>query len=102
MKNWLANFALNRLGAQKVWDALDGKKVYITGTAALLSGLAALLGQVAALIATRDPIAAYAFVTSLPTNPGWIMLLGGAGAIGFGHKADKAAEAKVEDKPKEN
>lgn len=93
------NLALNRLGAQKAWDALDGKKVYITGTAALLSGAAALLGQVAALIATKDPMAAYAFLTSLPTNPGWLMCLAGAGSLGFGHKMDKATEAKDAPQP---
>ena len=95
MKNWFMNFALNRMGAQKAWDALDGKKTYITGTAALLSGAAAILGQMAALIATKDPMAAYAFLTSLPTNPGWLMCLAGAGALGFGHKADKLAADKA-------
>jgi hypothetical protein len=81
-------------GISKLWGFLDGYKTKVAGVASLLSGLAGIVSAIVPLIEAKDAAAAWAFISGLPANPAWILLLGGLGALGIGHKLEKAEAPK--------
>jgi hypothetical protein len=90
---FLINLVAKIGGISKLWGFLDGYKTKVSGVASLLSGLAGILGQLVPLIEAKDAAAAWAFASGLPANPAWLLLVGGLGLLGVGHKLEKAVEA---------
>lgn len=103
--NKLLNLVLKYSGAGKVWNFLDGKKLYGTGALGVLGALLGLGTDIAPLLAAHDTIGLYTYITHLTSNPNWIVLLGGFATIAGAHKSDKnsaiaqAAEAPAEMPP---
>jgi hypothetical protein len=91
--NFLINLAAKIGGISKLWGFLNGYKTKVAGVGSLLSGLAGIAQQIAFLIEKQDASLVFAFIKGLPMDPSWMMLLVGLGALGIGHKLDKAAEA---------
>ena len=90
---FLINFMAKLGGVSKLWGFLDGYKTKVAGVGAMLAGLAGLTAQIVVLIESKDASAVFAFAKGLPTDQSLMMFLGGLGALGLGHKAEKAAEA---------
>jgi hypothetical protein len=95
--NFLINIVAKIGGVARLWGVLDGQKTRISGVASLLSGLAGIVGQLVPLIEAKDAALFVTFFTSLPANPAWLLLVGGLGILGVGHKLEKAA---AEEAPK--
>lgn len=87
--NALADFFANRV-LGPVWNFLDGKKTYIAAGAGILSGAAGLITDFQPALAAHSAMGVVDACKALPNNPHWIMLIGALGALGIGHKLDKA------------
>ena len=94
--NKIGNLVLKWSGAGKIWNILDGYKLYTTGALAILGSLLGLATEIAPLLSAHDTIGLYTFITHLTSDPNWIVLLGGFGTIAGAHKMDKAAKLLVE------
>ena len=92
MPNWVINLVAKIGGISRLWGVLDGYKTKIAGVASLLSGLAGIAAQLVPLIDKHDFAAFLAFAKGLPADQSWLLLLGGLGALGLGHKLEKAAD----------
>ena len=97
---WLLNVAMKFSGLGWVWGKIDGSKTYIAAGLAITTGLAGVLAQLQPVLAGHDAAALLAFLKGLPNDPAWLMLVGGFGALGIGHKLTKAAEAAPVEAPK--
>lgn len=93
MKKFLINLVAKVGGISKLWGFLDGYKTKVSGVAGFLSGLAAIVAQLVPIIESKDASLLLEFITSLPSNPAYLALVGGLGLLGLGHKMEKAAEA---------
>ena len=88
----LINFALKFSGIQKAWDFMDGKKTYISATLAILSGFLGVANEVVPLLSAHDAGGIWTLLKHLPQDQSWLMLVGGLGTLGIGHKLEKAAD----------
>lgn len=88
---FLINVVAKWTGAGKVWDAMDGYKLYATGFLAILGALAGLGAEVAPILASHNTAALLAFLNSLNSDPAYLALLAGCGTIAGAHRLDKAA-----------
>lgn len=89
--NALINLAVKFSGLEWLWGALDGYKTYLSAAIAILTGLAGVLQEASPLLAAHNAGALFAFLKALPHDNSWIILVGGLGTLGIGHKLDKAA-----------
>lgn len=93
MMNKLIDLAAKLSGLGWVWEKIDGYKTKLAAAAGILSGAAGLIGEIVPLLDKRSFAALLEFVKHLPQDPAWLLLVGGLGALGLGHKADKIAAA---------
>lgn len=99
MKSWLTNLIAKLVVPGWIWEKLDGQKTRLAAGASILSGLAGLISELAGPIAAHDTAAILALIQHLPSDNAWLLLVGGLGALGIGHKLEKqdaaaAASAK--------
>ena len=90
--NTIINFLSGRVLAP-VWDFLDGKKTALAAGAGILAGVAALAAQVVPIVGAHDTAALITLIKTLPSDPAYLLIVGSLGALGIGHKIDKAAVA---------
>lgn len=93
--NAIINFFAKWTGIGKIWDWLDGKKVYGTAILGILTALVGLGSEIAPILASHNFALLWTFVQGLAIDPNWLALLASFGLIGVGHKLDKAAEPTV-------
>lgn len=93
--NFIVNLVAKWSGANAVWAAADGKKVYIAAFLGLLSGLAGVGAEVYAPIAAHDAAGLFAVIRSLPTDSAWLLLVSSLAGLGVVHRVDKAAAPAV-------
>lgn len=86
----LINLFVRFSGAGWIWTKTDGYKTYIAATLAILSGLLGIGTELAPLIYAHDAAGLFVLVKHLPQDQAWLTLIGGLGALGLGHKAEKA------------
>jgi hypothetical protein len=90
--NTIINFLSGRVLAP-IWDFLDGKKTALASGAGILAGVAGLAAQLVPLLSAHDTAGLVSLIKSLPADPSYLLIVGSLGALGIGHKIDKAAEA---------
>jgi hypothetical protein len=89
--NTIVNFVSGKVLAP-VWSFLDGKKTAIASSLSILAGVTGLSAEVAPLLAAHNTAALLELVKHLPSDPAYLAIVGGLGALGIGHKIDKAAQ----------
>ena len=72
---------------KKYAKMVKDSKTYLAGVGAMLCGIGTLIVDACKI---QDMAGAVEFASGLPTHPGTVMFLGGYGAIGIGHKIEKA------------
>ena len=85
------NFILNMLGLSKVWDLVDGYKTRIAAAAGILSGAASLLQEFLVVEGRHNFQAMLSFISALPQDPAWLLIVASLAVLGLGHKLEKAA-----------
>lgn len=90
--NAIINFVSGRI-LSPVWDFLDGKKTAIASGASILSGAAGLAAELIPLLQSHNTAGLLDLLKHLPSDPSYLLVVGGLGALGLGHKIDKAADA---------
>lgn len=90
--NTLLNYVSGRILAP-IWDALDGKKTYLTGFVSILTGIAGLAAEIVPFLSSHDTVSLIALLRHLPSDPAYLMLLAGLGGLGIGHKLEKATDS---------
>jgi hypothetical protein len=87
----IINLVLRLSGAGYVWDKLDGYKSFLMGSISILTGLAGILQELIDVISKHDYALLLGFISNLPHDQSWLMVVGGMGVIGIAHKIDKQA-----------
>jgi len=91
----IINLAVKFSGLGWIWDRVDGYKTKISAAISILSGLAGVLEHLSPALAAHNAGQVFAVLKAMPSDPAWIMLVGGLGLLGIGHKIDKANEPEV-------
>ena len=81
MRNIVIGIIGKYLGINKALEWVNGYGTYLAGGGIMLMGAAQVLIDLAPVIATKDPAALAAFVSSLPANPGAHKFLEGLAVI---------------------
>lgn len=79
-----------------VWGFLDGKKTALASGAGILAGLASFTAQLVPLLSEHNTAGLISLAKGLPSDPSYLLIVASLGALGIGHKLDKAAEASKE------
>lgn len=77
----------------KLWTAVDGSKTYLLAAASILTGVLGLLQEAIPILMAHDAGALYAFMTALPHDQSWLMILGAGGLGALRHAMAKQATA---------
>ena len=93
--NTMINLAVRFSGLGWVWEKTDGAKTYIAAGIAILTGLSGVLSEVLPPLGAHDAGALLSVLKHLPQDSSWMMLVGGLGTLGLGHKASKMAQDEV-------
>ena len=86
----IINFISGRILAP-MWSFLDGKKTAIAAGASILAGLAGLSAEIVPMLSSHNTAALLDLVKHLPSDSSYLLIVGGLGALGLGHKIEKAA-----------
>ncbi len=89
----LINLFAKFSGLDWIWDKVDGAKTYLAAAAAILSGLAGVVNEVFPPLTAHNAAGLLNIVKSLPSDPNWVMLVGGVATLGLRHAVQKAADA---------
>lgn len=87
----IINLAVKLSGFGWIWDKTDGYKTYIAAAVGILTGLLGLIQELSGPIAAHNAGAVFAILKNLPHDQSWLALVGALGALGIGHKLEKAA-----------
>lgn len=91
----LINLFAKFSGLGWIWDKVDGAKTYLAAAAAILSGLAGVINEVLVPLNAHNAAGLLNIVKALPSDPNWVMLVGGVAALGLRHALAKQDAAPV-------
>lgn len=90
----LINLAVKFSGLGWIWEKFDGAKTYIAAAVAILTGLLGLIQEFQPLLVAHDAGGVWALFKALPHDNSWLMLVGGLGTLGLGHRIGKVGAAQ--------
>lgn len=89
MKEKIINLIAKLSGLGKAWEWASGKKSYLVAAVGVLSGLAGLGADLLPLVSAQDTGALVKWITGLPSNPSWLLIIGSSGIGALRHAQAK-------------
>ena len=93
--NTIINLILKFSGAGRLWQAIDGYKSYGSASLGILTGLLGVLNGMVPYLTSHDLAGLWGFITRLPMNDSWLLLVASFGGLGVLHKWEKSKAALV-------
>lgn len=86
----MVNLIIKAFGLGWLWEAVDGKKTYISALLGLLTGVAGLAQEFVPPVLAHDGGKVLDLVKHLPSDQSWLAVVAALGVFGLRHGVEKA------------